>query len=117
MMTSEQALGAEIDALNLRVKRRIGEIQRDLLPDLRQMVAAQEAAVAAGQPAAQPPQEKRLLFSLRTAMAIADLGDLRDSLSQYLDLITEELRRRNHVLLALAAYRRSVPSRVRKTVR
>jgi hypothetical protein len=113
---NQQVLGAEIDALNLRVKRRIGEIQRELLPELRQMVAAQEAAIATGA-AVLPPKEQRLLFSLRTAMAIADLSDLRESLSQYLDLITEELRRRNHALLALAAYRRPMPNRIRKSAR
>jgi Asp-tRNA(Asn)/Glu-tRNA(Gln) amidotransferase B subunit len=113
-MKSDDKDLTDIDFLELRAKRKISEVQRLLLPDLRDMVAAEQMAQRVGERLAELPDDQRRLFSLQTALALSDLNELEDSLTQYMDLVSDELKRRNGAQQAMTAYQQPIRNLSRK---
>lgn len=107
----------ETDFLELRAKRKIAEVQRLLLPDLRDMVSAEQMAQQVGERLATLPEDQRRIFSLQTALALSDLNELEDSLTQYMDLVSDELKRRRGAQQAMAAYQQPVQNLTRRRAR
>jgi len=108
-MRAHKEVKENVERLARETKRKIGEVQHTLLPELRDMVSEQEFAERVGQRLAALPDDQRRLFSLQTALALSDLSELEDSLVQYMDLVATEIKHQSGVQRALTAYQQ--PSR------
>ena len=86
--------------------RKMAEIQNALAPAQPVNLSPAQLAALVGRQLQAADPEQRQILSLKTAIAVADLMDLGDSLQRQLDEVSEELNRLKGHGNAAAAYGR-----------
>jgi hypothetical protein len=94
----------EIKLVALQTKRQISEINRLLAPELQGFASEQAVAKSVSARLKEMPKHERELFRLKTALALADLTNLQQSLTEYRDLIAGEIRQHLSARSAATAY-------------
>lgn len=94
----------KIKLVTQETKRKISEIHRLLAPDLQGMVGGSATEQGVSARLKKMPKHEREMFRLKTALALADLTSLQDSLNEYRDLIAGEIRQHLSARSAATAY-------------
>jgi hypothetical protein len=97
----------EIDLANRQVRRQIDDIHHLLAPDLRGLMRARMTAQTISARIADMAKDERELFNLKASLALAELTSLQESLRQYRDLISGEIRQHLCAQSATTAYVKS----------
>jgi hypothetical protein len=108
-MTQQDSIDfAELEQIDRQARHRLQDAHRLLVPNIRGLARAQADEPPTTASTKDLPDCDRELFNLQVQLAHADILDLRDSLSQFRNLIAAEIRRFHFGRMATAAYVRPV---------
>ena len=94
----------QIKLVTQQTKRKIYEIHGLLAPDIQGKPGGPITAQSVSARLKEMPKHEREMFRLKTALALADLTALQDSLHEYRDLIAGEIRQHLSARSAATAY-------------
>lgn len=109
-----------LEGVKRQSRRRMAEIRRLLLPEVRTSLSAVELAGQVGRQLAELPPAERRLLKKKVALAISDLTDLEAMLSQCFAAVRGELQRIHRLRKAAMAYGQlsnTAPRRLRQSRR
>jgi hypothetical protein len=94
-----------LDLVEIRARRKMAEV-RNLVPNITDSMTALELSRVIVEQLRQQPLEQRQLFSTKLAVAVSDMQELRDTLSQHLRDVADSLQKLRGHGGASAAYGR-----------
>jgi hypothetical protein len=96
-----------LNLVQIRTRRKLLEIRNALAPDASDDASAEALARSVGdQIKTLEPDERRRLW-LKTAVAVQELDELREELSEHKTAVAEELKKLRSHQAAAGAYRQS----------
>jgi hypothetical protein len=95
-----------LNLVQIRARRKLLSIQNALVPDKQEELSAEQLARSIGDRIQVLPAAEQSRLWLKTAVAVAEIEELKGTLGQHRDAIAEELQKLRGHQTAAGAYRR-----------
>jgi len=95
-----------LNLVQIRARRKLLSIRNALIPDKQEELSAEQLAHSLGIQMRVLPAAEQSRLLLKTAVAVAELEELKGTLGEHRDAIVEELRKLRGHQTAVGAYRR-----------
>ena len=105
-MSHEDETKRQLCEIQRMAERKMAEIQHNLAPAQPEILSPEELAAQVSEQLRAAGPDQLHILSIKTAVAVADLMDLGDSLKRQMDQVSHELRRVQGHGSAVAAYGR-----------
>lgn len=97
-----------LNLVQIRARRKLLAIQTALVPDKQEELSSEQLARSLGEQIQALPAPEKSRMLLKTAVAVAELEELKGTLAEHRDAIAEELQKLRGHQTAVGAYRRAL---------